>query len=78
MAFRLFAALVMAGLSASCAQQPYTDPWGMPSVPVMVPFNGEPWVGTWSPTAWYQSANQHQPFQTPNSLPPGALTIPGR
>ena len=76
---RLIAALALAAAVVSCAPPPpYPNAWGAQAVTMMGPLNAEPWVGTWSPTAWYQGASQHQPFQTPNSLPVGAWTIPGR
>jgi hypothetical protein len=76
MTLRIIAVLALAAGVTSCAPPPpYPNAWGAQAV-VMGPLNAEPWVGTWSPSAPYQSSNEHQPFQTPNSLPVGAWTTP--
>lgn len=68
-----WSSLVLLAAISSCAAPPAPTP---PSPFVPTPVNTEPWVGTQSPGADYQHAGPQQPFQTPNSLPAGAGTVP--
>lgn len=53
-------------------------PPNFPPQPVVLgPLNGEPWVNTQSPAGSYDTSGSHLPFQTPNSLPPGAWNATG-
>lgn len=72
---RMLAALVTTVAVTACVPPPPPDAWGAQAV-AFGPLNGEPWVGTQTPSGRYQDSGSHRPFQTPNSLPLGAYTPP--
>ncbi len=61
---------------AACSAPPATEP---PAAAVTgQPLNSEPLVTSQSPARKFGGAGRNQVFQTPNSLPLGAATGPGR
>ena len=68
---RTFVTLALTG----CVSQAPPVPWSQPVA--LGPLNSEPWVSTQAPAGYYGSSGRNLPFQTPNSLPPGAWNRPG-
>ena len=64
-----WSSVVLLALLSACAA-----PSGPPPTEALVPAPVNGWVGTQSPGGNYMSSGPEQPFQTLNSLPPGAAT----
>jgi hypothetical protein len=62
---------------AACSAPSASEPPAVAAVTVR-PLNSEPFVSSQSPARPFGGPGRNQVFQTPNSLPPGTATGPGR